>query len=191
MAEVMKDGHLGFVRLKEIDPPSVPRVSARYLERWIGVWERACNIPTKFEHLARDLGEFWLLDRFFSDGIRGYVTSTAGIWLSESPVSFLESAVFLASSARHPDHVRSLEAKRALLFQALCAAVQGAPAEAMERLGARAAVFYADLADVLFDVAHGMLTADIPGAGTLRDATPAPPAGWQQRLGWAPAQPSA
>ena len=117
MAEIMRDGHLGFVRLKEINPPATPRVSGRYLDRWVGVWENAHDVPDKFERLARDLGEFWLLDRFFFGGIRGYVTSTAGVWLSESPVSFLESAVFLASNARHPSHVQSLKAKRLMLFQ--------------------------------------------------------------------------
>lgn len=183
MAEIMGDGHLGFVRLKEIDPPAAPRVSGRYLDRWVGVWENAHDVPDKFERLARDLGEFWLLDRFFFGGIRGYVTSTAGVWLSESPVSFLESAVFLASNARHPSHVQNLKAKRLMLYQELRAALQNAPAEALERLGARAAVYRADLADALFDVAHGMLASDIPGAGTLRGDAPTPPAGWQRQFG--------
>ena len=115
--------------------------------------------------MARDLGEFWLLDQWFTVGIRGYVQSTAGVWLSESPVGFLESAMFHASYARHPDHVRNLELKRADLYRRLCGAVRGAPPEAMTRLGARAAVYRADLADALFDVAHGMLAGDIPGAG--------------------------
>ena len=183
MAQTMSDGHLGFVRLKEIDPPAAPRVSGRYLDRWVGVWEGAYDLPTEFERLARDLGEFWVLDRFFFGGIRGYVTSTAGMWLSESPVSFLESAVFLASNARHPDHVRNLEAKRRLLFRELRDALRGAPADAVERLGARAATYRASLADALFDVAHGMLAADVPGAGTLRQSAPVPPAGWQRQFG--------
>ena len=38
MGKMMKDGHLGFVHLKEIDPPAVPRVSGRYLDRWIILW---------------------------------------------------------------------------------------------------------------------------------------------------------
>lgn len=183
MAEIMRDGHLGFVRLKEINPPATPRVSGRYLDRWVGVWENAHDVPDKFERLARDLGEFWLLDRFFFGGIRGYVTSTAGMWLSESPVSFLESAVFLASNARHPSHVQSLKAKRLMLFQEVRDALRDAPANALERLGARAAVYRASLADALFDVAHGMLAADVPGAGTLRETTPVPPAGWQRQFG--------
>ncbi|WP_346676103.1 hypothetical protein [Enorma phocaeensis] len=186
MATTMGDGHLGFVRCKEVYPPRTPRVSGRYLDRWVGVWENACNIPTPFERLARDLGEFWLLDQFFTTGIHGYVQSTAGVWLSESPVSFLESAVFQASYARHPGHVRNLEMKRSWLYQRLRQEVQGAPAYTMERLGTRAAVFRADLSDALFDVAHGMYAGDIPGSGTLRDATPTPPEGWQQQLGWTP-----
>lgn len=176
MARMMRDGHLGFAHLREIDPPRTPRISGRYLDRWVGVWENACNVPDAFQRMARDLGEFWLLDQWFTVGIRGYVQSTAGVWLSESPVGFLESAIFQASYARHPDHVRNLELKRADLYQRLCGAVRGAPPEAMVRLGARATVYRADLADVLFDVAHGMLAGDIPGAGSLRDMTPNRPA---------------
>lgn len=116
--------------------------------------------------------------------------STAGVWLSESPVGFLESAIFHASYARHPDHVRNLELKRADLYQRLCGAVRGAPPEAMTRLGARAAVYRADLADALFDVAHGMLAGDIPGAGALRDMTPTPPGNWERQLGWTPTPPA-
>ena len=164
MARMMRDGHLGFAHLREIDPPKTPRISGRYLDRWVGVWENACNTV----------------------GIRGYVQSTAGVWLSESPVGFLESAVFHASYARHPDHVRNLELKRADLYRRLCGAVRGAPPEALARLGARAAVYRADLADVLFDVAHGMLAGDIPGAGSLRDMTPTPPGGWERHLDWTP-----
>ncbi len=184
MAKTMSDGHLGFVHLKEIDPPTIPRPSGRYLDRWVGVWEDAHRGLSPFEEMARDLGEFWVLDRFFGDGIKGYVTSTAGIWLSESPVSFLESAVFLASHARHPRHIENLNMKREVLFRRLRDKVQGAPADAMQRLGARAAVYRADLADALFDVAHGMLASDIPGAGTLRNEQPVPPAGWIEQLGW-------
>ena len=33
MARMMRDGHLGFARLKEIDPPKTPRISGRYLDR--------------------------------------------------------------------------------------------------------------------------------------------------------------
>lgn len=47
-------------------------------------------------------------------------------------------------------------------------------------------VYRADLADVLFDVAHGMLAGDIPGAGSLRDMTPTPPGGWERHLDWTP-----
>ena len=135
MARMMRDGHLGFAHLREIDPPKTPRISGRYLDRWVGVWENACNVPDAFQRMSRDLGEFWLLDQWFTVGIRGYVQSTAGVWLSESPVSFLESAIFHASYARHPDHVRNLELKRADLYQRLCGAVRGAPPEAMTRLG--------------------------------------------------------
>ena len=141
MARMMRDGHLGFAHLREIDPPRTPRISGRYLDRWVGVWENACNVPDAFQRMARDLGEFWLLDQWFTVGIRGYVQSTAGVWLSESPVGFLESAIFQASYARHPDHVRNLELKRADLYQRLCGAVRGAPPEAMVRLGARATVY--------------------------------------------------
>lgn len=186
MARMMRDGHLGFAHLREIDPPRTPRISGRYLDRWVGVWENACNVPDAFQRMARDLGEFWLLDQWFTVGIRGYVQSTAGVWLSESPVGFLESAIFQASYARHPDHVRNLELKRADLYQRLCGAARGAPPEAMVRLGARATVYRADLADVLFDVAHGMLAGDIPGAGSLRDMTPTPPGGWERHLDWTP-----
>lgn len=91
------------------------------------MWENACNVPDAFQRMARDLGEFWLLDQWFTVGIRGYVQSTAGVWLSASPVGFLESAIFHASYARHPDHVRNLELKRADLYQRLCGAVRGAP----------------------------------------------------------------
>ena len=136
MARMMRDGHLGFAHLREIDPPRTPRISGRYLDRWVGVWENACNVPDAFQRMARDLGEFWLLDQWFTVGIRGYVQSTAGVWLSESP--------------------------------------------------ARATVYRADLADVLFDVAHGMLAGDIPGAGSLRDMTPTPPGGWERHLDWTP-----
>ena len=80
----------------------------------------------------------------------------------------------------------NLELKRADLYQRLCGAVRGAPPEAMVRLGARAAVYRADLADVLFDVAHGMLAGDIPGAGSLRDMTSTPPGGWERHLEWTP-----
>ena len=190
MARMMRDGHLGFAHLREIDPPKTPRISGRYLDRWVGVWENECNVPDAFQRMARDLGEFWLLDQWFTVGIRGYVQSTAGVWLSESPVGFLESAIFHASYARHPDHVRNLELKRADLYQRLCGAVRGAPPEAMTRLGARAAVYRADLADALFDVAHGMLAGDIPGAGALRDMTPAPPGNWERQLGWTPTPPA-
>ena len=127
MARMMRDGHLGFAHLREIDPPKTPRISGRYLDRWVGVWENACNVPDAFQRMSRDLGEFWLLDQWFTVGIRGYVQSTAGVWLSESPVGFLESAVFHASYARHPDHVRNLELKRADLYRRLCGAVRGAP----------------------------------------------------------------
>ena len=147
MARMVRDGHLGFARLREIDPPKTPRISGRYLDRWVGVWENACNDPDAFQRMARDLGEFWLLDQWFTVGIRGYVQSTAGMWLNDGPVSFLESAIFHASYARHPDHVRNLELKRADLYRRLCGAVRGAPPEAMTRLGARAAVYRADLAD--------------------------------------------
>ena len=97
MARMMRDGHLGFAHLREIDPPKTPRISGRYLDRWVGVWENACNVPDAFQRMARDLGEFWLLDQWFTVGIRGYVQSTAGVWLSESPVGFLESAISPAS----------------------------------------------------------------------------------------------
>lgn len=117
-------------------------------------------------------------------GIWGYVQSKVGIWLSEGPVSYLESAIFYASSARHPAHIRNLDVKRGILSQNLEKGIFKAPGEAMARLGARAAAYRADLADVLFDVVHGMLTSDIPGAGTLRDMAPAPPHGWEKQLGW-------
>lgn len=84
MARMVRDGHLGFVHLREIDPPRTPRISGRYLDRWVGVWENACNVPDAFQRMARDLGEFWLLDQWFTVGIRGYVQSTAGVWLSEA-----------------------------------------------------------------------------------------------------------
>lgn len=184
MAKVIRDHNLGFARLREIDPPTVPRVSGRYLDRWVGVWEDAHRPSSAFEAMARDLGEFWVLDRFFRGGIRGYVISKAGVWLSESPVSLMESAVFLASAARHPDHVRSLGLRRETLERRLREGVQGAPADAMERLGERAAVYRADLADALFDVAHGMLAGDIPGSGALREEAPVPPEGWREQLGW-------
>lgn len=137
MARMMRDGHLGFAHLREIDPPRTPRISGRYLDRWVGVWENACNVPDAFQRMARDLGEFWLLDQWFTVGIRGYVQSTAGVWLSESPVGFLESAIFQASYARHPDHVRNLELKRADLYQRLCGAVRGARHRVPGRSGGR------------------------------------------------------
>ena len=46
------------------------------------------------------------------------------------------------------------------------------------------------LADALFDVAHGMLAGDIPGAGALRDMTPTPPGNWERQLGWTPTPPA-
>lgn len=58
MARMMRDGHLGFAHLREIDPPKTPRISGRYLDRWVGVWENACNVPDAFQRMARDLGEF-------------------------------------------------------------------------------------------------------------------------------------
>ena len=66
MARMMRDGHLGFAHLREIDPPRTPRISGRYLDRWVGVWENACNVPDAFQRMARDLGEFWLLDQWFT-----------------------------------------------------------------------------------------------------------------------------
>lgn len=182
MDKMMKDNNLGFVHLKEINPPSVPRVSGRYLDRWTRIWEDAHNNGTPFEITARDLGEFWLLDQFFTTGIRGYVQSTMGIWLSDSPVSYLESAIFTASRARHPGHIRNLDMKRELLFRRLSDGLKGLPVDTMQSLGARGAVYRADLADALFDVVHGMLTGDIPGAGTLRSMKPAPPRSWEKRF---------
>ena len=115
MGKMIKDGHLGFVDLKEINPPTAARVSGRYLDRWIRIWEDAHKKGAPLELMARDLGEFWLLDQFFTVGIRGYVQSKLGIWLSDSPVSYLESAIFSAARARHPDHIRSLDMKRGML----------------------------------------------------------------------------
>ena len=184
MGRIMKDHHLGFVHLKEINPPTIPHISGRYLDHWLKIWENAHQKGPSFEIISRDLGEFWLLDQFFTVGIRGYVQSKVGIWLSEGPVSYLESAIFYASSARHPAHIRNLDVKRGILSQNLEKGIFKAPGEAMARLGARAAAYRADLADVLFDVVHGMLTSDIPGAGTLRDMAPAPPHGWEKQLGW-------
>ncbi len=182
MARVMKDNHLGFVHLKEIHPPTLPRISGRYLDRWIRIWEDAYQKGSPFECMACNLGEFWLLDQFFTTGIRGYVQSKAGIWLSDSPVSYLESAIFLASRARHPGHIQNLEGKRAALRQRLCQGMRNMPAEARQNLGNQGAVYRANLADALFDVAHGMLAGDIPGAGTLRKMPPVPPNDWEKRL---------
>lgn len=183
MTDIMKDGHMGFVRFKEINPPTVPRISGRYLDRWVGIWEDAYKNGAPFDLMARDLGEFWLLDQFFTVGIRGYVQSKAGIWLSDSPVSFLESAVFLASRARHPNHIRNLDMKREMLFRRLSDNIRGVSADALQRLGSQGAVYRANLADSLFDVAHGMLAGDIPGAGTLRNAAPVPPRDWERMFG--------
>lgn len=183
MGKMIKDGHLGFVDLKEINPPTAARVSGRYLDRWIRIWEDAHKKGAPLELMARDLGEFWLLDQFFTVGIRGYVQSKLGIWLSDSPVSYLESAIFSAARARHPDHIRSLDMKRGMLYQHLRGSLQGAAADMLHQVGARAAVYRADLADVLFDVAHGMLAGDIPGAGTLRNMDPVPPNGWERQFG--------
>lgn len=183
MAGMMRDRHLGFVHYKEINPPTLPRISGRYLDRWVRIWEDAYKKGTPFELSARDLGEFWLLDQFFTVGIRGYVQSKAGIWLSEGPVSYLESAVFLASRARHPDHIHNLDVRREMIFRNLREWLRGWPADAMQQLGKRAAIYRADLADSLFDVAHGMLAGDIPGAGTLRKVNPVPPVGWERRFG--------
>lgn len=183
MAGIMKDGHMGFVRCKEIDPPTIPRISGRYLDRWIGIWDDAYKNGTPFDLMARDLGEFWLLDQFFTVGIRGYVQSKAGIWLSESPISYLESAVFLASNARHPKHIQNLDIKREMLFRRLSDNIQRMPTDALHRLGMQGAVYRANLADSLFDVAHGMLAGDIPGAGTLRSVNPVPPKDWERRFG--------
>ena len=153
MAGMMRDRHLGFVHYKEINPPTLPRISGRYLDRWVRIWEDAYKKGTPFELSARDLGEFWLLDQFFTVGIRGYVQSKAGIWLSEGPVSYLESAVFLASRARHPDHIHNLDVRREMIFRNLREWLRGWPADAMQQLGKRAAIYRADLADSLFDVA--------------------------------------
>ena len=183
MGKMIKDGHLGFVDLKEINPPTAARVSGRYLDRWIRIWEDAHKKGAPLELMARDLGEFWLLDQFFTVGIRGYVQSKLGIWLSDSPVSYLESAIFSAARARHPDHIRSLDMKRGMLWQYLRGPLQGAAADMLHQVWARAAVYRADLADVLFDVAHGMLAGDIPGAGTLRNMDPVPPNGWERQFG--------
>ena len=53
MARMMRDGHLGFAHLREIDPPKTPRISGRYLDRWVGVWENACNVPDAFQRMSR------------------------------------------------------------------------------------------------------------------------------------------
>ena len=73
--------------------------------------------------------------------------------------------------------------KRGVLYQRLRGALQGAAADMLHQVGARAAVYRADLADSLFDVAHGMLAGDIPGAGTLRNTNPVPPNGWERQFG--------
>lgn len=183
MARIMKDDSLGFIRCKEVYPPRTPKISGRYLDRWVGVWEDACKSNNGFELMARDLGEFWLLDQFFTNGIKGYVQSEAGMWFTETPVSLLESAVFHASYARHPNHIRNLDMKRSSLFANLHNAVLSMRPDALQQLGQRASVYRADLADTLFDVGHGMQVSDILGAGTLRKYQPQPPDGWVQRLG--------
>lgn len=38
MGRIMKDHHLGFVHLKEINPPTIPHISGRYLDRWLKIW---------------------------------------------------------------------------------------------------------------------------------------------------------
>lgn len=122
------------------------------------------------------------MDQFFTVGIREYVQSKLGIWLSDSPISYPESAIFLASHARHPSHICNLDMKRDLLFGRLSNGLKGLLSDMIQSLGVRGATYRANPADALFDVAHGMLTGDIPGVGTLRNTEPAPPSGWERRF---------
>lgn len=164
------------------DVPIDVRVNARLMYKAVLSWEDKARCATPFDMIARDLGEFWLLDQWFTVGLHGWTRAPIDYGSSSTIRRLFTSASFHAAHARRPRYVRLLDEHRLALLAKLSPAVARLDRGLLDRLGSDAAAYRASLADWIFSPYHAMLLSDVPGCGAWQVA-PFAPEGWRRQLG--------
>lgn len=75
-------------------------------------WEDKARCATPFDMIARDLGEFWLLDQWSTVGLHGWTRSPLNYGSSSTILRLFTSAFFHAAHARRPRYVQLLDEHR-------------------------------------------------------------------------------
>ena len=70
------------------------------------------TISQPFDMIARDLGEFWLLDQWSTVGLHGWIRSPLNYGSSRTILRLFTSAFFHAAHARRPRYVQLLDEHR-------------------------------------------------------------------------------
>ena len=88
------------------------RVNAHLMYKVVLSWEDKARCATPFDMIARDLGEFWLLDQWSTVGLHGWIRSPLNYGSSRTILRLFTSAFFHAAHARRPRYVQLLDEHR-------------------------------------------------------------------------------
>lgn len=94
------------------DVPIDVRVNAHLMYKVVLSWEDKARCATPFDMIARDLGEFWLLDQWSTVGLHGWTRSPLNYGSSSTILRLFTSAFFHAAHARRPRYVQLLDEHR-------------------------------------------------------------------------------
>lgn len=94
------------------DVPIDVRVNAHLMYKVVLSWEDKARCATPLDMIARDLGEFWLLDQWSTVGLHGWTRSPLNYGSSSTILRLFTSAFFHAAHARRPRYVQLLDEHR-------------------------------------------------------------------------------